>query len=64
MNSMSKLKKGDIYKSFEVLNVFEVADYHSTAIHLRHKKTALEVFHLLNDDSENLFAFAFRTPNT
>ena len=64
MNSMSKLKKGDFYKAFEVLNVFEVSDYHSTAIHLRHAKTGLEVFHMLNDDTENLFAFAFRTPNT
>lgn len=57
------LKKGDYYKSFEVLSVFDVPDYHSQAFHLRHKKTGLEVFHLLNDDSENLFAFAFRTPN-
>ena len=62
-NDASTLKKGEKYKSFEVLNVFDVADYHSTAIHLRHEKTGLEVFHLLNDDSENLFAFAFRTPN-
>lgn len=64
MSFMSNLKKGDVYKSFDVLNVFEVSDYHSMAIYLRHKKTGLEVFHLLNDDSENLFAFAFRTPNT
>ena len=65
MNSMSNtLKKGETYKSFEVLNVFEISDYHSTAIHLRHLNTGLEVFHMCNDDSENLFAFAFRTPNT
>lgn len=64
-NFMSELlKKGDSYKSFVVLNVFDVPDYHSKAFHLRHTKTGLEVFHLLNDDSENLFAFAFRTPNT
>ena len=60
---MSDLRKGGRYKSFDVLNVFDVPDYHSNAVHLRHTKTALEVFHLLNDDSENLFAFAFRTPN-
>lgn len=64
MSSMSDFKIGDVYKSFVVLDVFDVPDYHSTAIHLRHSKTGLEVFHLLNDDSENLFAFAFRTPNT
>ncbi|MCR4823169.1 MAG: insulinase family protein [Treponema sp.] len=60
---MSNLKKDDLYKDFKVLNVFDVADYDSKAIHLRHLKTGLEVFHLLNEDSENLFAFAFRTPN-
>lgn len=57
------MKKGDVYKAFDVLNVFDVPDYHSTAIHLRHQKTGLEVFHMHNDDTENLFAFAFRTPN-
>ena len=60
---MCDFKMGDLYKSFEVLNVFDVPDYHSVAIHLRHTKTNLEVFHLQNDDPENLFAFAFRTPN-
>ncbi|WP_407425437.1 insulinase family protein [Treponema sp.] len=59
----NSLKKGDVYKSFEVLNVFDVPDYHSVAVHLRHLHNGLEIFHLLNDDSENLFAFAFRTPN-
>ena len=63
MSFMSNLKRGDVYKSFEVLTVFDVPDYHSLAIHLRHQKTGLEVFHLLNDDPENLFAFALRTPN-
>lgn len=64
-SSMSDvLKKGDVYKSFDVVNVFDIPDYHSTAFHLRHRKTGLEVFHMLNDDNENLFAFAFRTPNT
>lgn len=52
-----------IMEKFEVLKEFEISDYHSKAIHLRHKKTGLEVFHMLNDDEENLFAFAFRTPN-
>ena len=65
MNSMCNiLKKGEKYKDFEVLNVFEIPDYHSTGIYLRHLKTGLEVFHMLNDDTENLFAFSFRTPNT
>ncbi len=55
--------KGNDYKGFCVLNVFELKDYHSTAIYLRHKKTGLEVLHLFNDETENLFSFTFRTPN-
>ncbi|MDY2843468.1 MAG: insulinase family protein, partial [Treponema sp.] len=55
---------GAKYKKFKVLNVFDVADYHSKAVYLRHEKTGLEVVHLFNDDEENLFAFSFRTPNS
>ena len=56
-------EKGSDYKGFSVLNVFELKDYHSQAIYLRHKKTGLEVLHLFNDETENLFSFTFRTPN-
>ena len=51
------------YKDFELVNETKIPDCNSTALFFRHKKTGLEVFHLLNDDAENLFAFAFRTPN-
>lgn len=57
------LQQGNDYKGFEVLSVFNLKDFHSTAFYLRHKKTGLEVLHLLNEESENLFAFSFRTPN-
>ena len=51
------------YKGFDLINVQDVPDCSSKGIYLRHRKTGLEVYHLLNDDKENLFAFAFRTPN-
>lgn len=51
------------YKQFELVNETKIPDCNSTALFFRHKKTGLEVLHLLNDDEENLFAFAFRTPN-
>ena len=57
------MKKNDIYRDFKVLETVEVADYQSVGVWLRHQKTGLEVFHLLNSDAENLFAFAFRTPS-
>ncbi len=56
-------KIGDSYKNFEVLDVFDVQDFHSTAVHLVHRTTGLELVHFVNDDEENLFSFSFRTPN-
>lgn len=57
------MKQNDIYKGFKVLAVVDVAECDSKAIWLKHEKSGLEVFHLLNEDVENLFAFAFRTPS-
>ncbi|MDR3283646.1 MAG: insulinase family protein [Treponema sp.] len=48
--------------NFDVIARIDVPDYSSQGIYLRHRKTGFEVFHLLNQDEENLFAFAFRTP--
>ena len=53
---------GDRCKGFKVLAVVPVEECNSTGIWLKHERTGLEVFHLLNDDEENLFSFAFRTP--
>jgi len=56
------LTKGDIYKDFKVIDITDVVDYKCKGIYLRHRTTGLEVFHLQNEDPENLFAFCFRTP--
>ncbi|MQY77092.1 MAG: hypothetical protein GH155_05610 [Spirochaeta sp.] len=40
----------------------ELSEYGSTALHFTHIATGLELFHLHNNDRENLFAFVFRTP--
>ncbi len=50
------------YKGFDLISVTDVPDCESKGIYLRHQKTGLEVFHLLNKDEENLFSFTFRTP--
>ena len=52
---------GKEYKSFILLNIEDVPDYKCKSDFLRHKRTGLEVFHLIKNDHENLFAFAFRT---
>ena len=43
------MKKNEIYKGFKVLDIVKVLDCDSTGIWLRHEKSGLEVFHLLND---------------
>lgn len=53
----------EVYKGFRLISITNIPDCNSTGIYLRHEKTGLEVFHLLCDDEENLFAFAFRTPS-
>ena len=52
---------GKDYKGFILLKIEDVPDYKCKSVFLRHKRTGLEVFHLIKDDRENLFAFAFRT---
>lgn len=51
------------YKNWELIRTEQFDDYKSTGLFYRHTKTGMEVFHLLNDDEENLFAFGFKTLN-
>ncbi|MDR1177695.1 MAG: insulinase family protein [Spirochaetaceae bacterium] len=54
---------GDTLESgFEIIEVKELEELRARGIWARHKASGAEVFHILNDDSENLFAFAFKTP--
>ncbi len=57
-----KLYKGQKLDSgFTVIDVVELAEMQATGIWARHDKCGAEVFHVLNNDSENLFSFAFAT---
>ncbi|MBQ5399681.1 MAG: insulinase family protein [Treponema sp.] len=57
------MKKNDLYKGFRVLETVDcVKDCDAPGIWLRHERTGMEVFHVLKNDDENLFAFVFRTP--
>ena len=59
------LAKGQILASgFEILDVRELSEFGATAIWAKHQKSGAEVFHVYNDDSENLFSFNFATPPT
>ena len=52
---------GQSYKGFTLLSIDDIPDYKAKGLFLRHKRTGLEVYHIVKDDKENLFAFAFRT---
>ncbi len=49
------------HSAFELIQTFDLSEFKASGLLFRHKKTGMEVFHIKNDDSENLFAFAFRT---
>lgn len=49
------------YNGFILLSVDDLTEIKAKGVYLRHKRTGLEVYHIVKDDKENLFAFAFRT---
>jgi Zn-dependent M16 (insulinase) family peptidase len=56
------LQKGQLLDSgFLIIDIVELAEMRAMGIWAKHQKSGVEVFHVLNDDSENLFAFAFAT---
>jgi Zn-dependent M16 (insulinase) family peptidase len=59
---MNTLQKDQVLESgFKILEIVPLDELKSTGIYARHEKTGCEVFHVLNDDAENLFGFAFAT---
>lgn len=54
-------KPGAEYKGFVLISVDDIPDFKSKGVYLRHKTTGLEVYHLVNEDEENMFSFCFRT---
>ena len=58
----TNLKKGQTLDSgFLILEVIELAELDAIGIWAKHEKSGVEVFHVLNDDNETLFGFAFAT---
>jgi len=55
------LKKGDFIQGFEIVEELDLPELEGRGTWARHRRTGAEVFHILNDDEENLFAFAFAT---
>jgi Zn-dependent M16 (insulinase) family peptidase len=64
MNNTAKtnLKKGQTLDSgFVILDIVDMEELQASGIWAKHEKSGAEVFHVLNDDSENLFSFTFKT---
>ena len=60
-NFTDPINIGKSYKDFVLLSIDDLKDYKAKGVYLRHKITGLEVYHIIKDDKENLFAYAFRT---
>ncbi len=56
------MTKGQKIHGFEIIDIEELGELKAIGIFARHLVTGLEVYHLLNDDEENLFSYAFMTP--
>ena len=61
MKFYEKYKVGAEYKNFILVSIDDLHDFKAKGLYLRHKNTGLEVYHIINDDEENLFSFNFRT---
>jgi len=58
----TNLKKGQILDSgFIILDVVPLEELKAAGIWAKHEKCGVEVFHVLNNDNENLFSFTFAT---
>ena len=55
------MQKGDTYKGFTVQENTPIDEIQVKLIKLRHEKSGAEMFHLKNDDQENVFSLAFKT---
>ena len=56
------LKTGAIVAGFKLLEIREIPELRSAGYVFAHVKTGARLIHLYNDDSNNLFSIAFRTP--
>ena len=56
---MSAINYPDTYT---LVSTDDLKEYRGNGLLFEHKKTGCQIYHVLNDDEENLFSFSFRTP--
>ena len=59
---MGQLKPGDQIHGFVLKSITDLEEYRGKGYTFEHGRTGLQLFHLFNDDEDNLFSFAFKTP--
>ncbi len=59
---MQTIKPGDSIHGFTLVSVSDQEEYKGKGYTFKHNKTGMELFHLHNNDTENLFSFSFKTP--
>jgi len=57
------LKEGQKIEGFEIITILPLEELNALGIFARHSSSGAELFHIVNEDKENLFAFAFSTPS-
>lgn len=55
------MKIGEIISGFKLETVDNLPEFKAEGRFFKHEKTGCELYHLYNDDPENLFSFIFRT---
>jgi len=56
------ITEGKIISGFQLEQIEKIPELRSCAYRFLHKRTGARLIHLFNDDSNNLFSIAFRTP--
>ena len=49
------------HPAYDHIDTQDVPDYHGTGRLYRHRESGAQIFHVANDDPENMFAFSFAT---
>lgn len=57
-----KIERNALVHGFKTERIEPIPELHSTAYIFTHEKTGARLLHLYNDDPDNLFSIAFRTP--
>ena len=56
------LSQGAKFRDFTLTSIRDIPEYESIGRYFVHGPTGCPVYHIVNDDEENLFAFVFKTP--